>query len=818
MRVLFDLQALQTRSSRSRGIGFYTSNHASALAARPGVALHGLVNGWLPTGDRLDRLVASLGQGEPVRLAEGDRPRDVEEREEHHRRAVEAGVSARALERDCTIYHSTSPFEWEVWVPLAVPHVRVAATVYDLIPHLFPGEYLSGASPRFRHEYQRILDGLRRADVLLAISDCTKRDLVRSLDIPPERVHVIWAAVDDRFRVLADADPDGVVRERWATGQRFVLYTGGYDFRKNFERLFEAFASSRARRTHKLVVVCRLTEEERRRVRAMGDAAGLADELVLTGFVPDEDQVRLYNLADLLVFPSRYEGFGLPVLEGMKCGIPVICSSVSSMPEIAGDAAELVDPSDPRAMREAIDGVLEHPERGAELRERGARQAAKFTWDAVARATVEGYREIALAPRRPWLVPASSRGRARVAFFSPLPPAPTGIADFAGELLPALADELDVTAFVDAPDEAPVATPSVAVEDGRLFDVVHGDAPFERVVHQLGNSLHHEQSYQTVLARGGVVMLHDLVLHHLLMAMTLDRGDEHAYHDELVRSHGRDGARVAALVARGYGSDAFYYQLGCLRGLLDRADAVVTFSAHAERRVRSLGYGRPLTSLPLAVAASDAPVEPRVARDRLGLAQDAFWVGSFGVQTPMKRPEVVLAAFGDLRRRVPHARLVFVGENPPWARLAERVVSSPDCEAITITGRVDEDRYRAWMDACDAIVALRYPHRGETSAAALKAMGRGRAVLASDLGAMAEVPGGAFLPIDVGAREQPHLAATLLALAEDAELARAVGTRARQHVLEHHAPARVAARLVAFLAALPPRSAAAPSLAPRSPS
>ncbi|MBK7975617.1 MAG: glycosyltransferase [Deltaproteobacteria bacterium] len=811
MRVLFDLQALQTQSSRSRGIGFYTRNHVAALASLPGLELDGLVNGWLPTGDSLDRLLATLSSDPAVRLTEGDRLRDVEERDEHHRKAVESGVAAHAVGRGCSIYHCTSPFEWEVWVPSTVRHVRVVATVYDLIPHLFPGEYLSGASPRFRYEYQRILDGLRQADRLLAISDCTKRDLVTSLDIPADRVHVVWAAADARFRVVADPDPDGTVRERWRTGRRFVLYTGGYDFRKNFERLFEAFAASRARRTHRLVVVCRLTDDERRRVRAMGEAAGLGEELVLTGFVPDDDQVLLYNLADLLVFPSRYEGFGLPVLEAMKCGIPVICSSVSSMPEIAGDAAVLVDPLDPRAMREAIDGVLENPERAAQLRSRGARQAAKFTWDAVARATLQAYREVAVPPPRPWSVGSVPPTRMRIALFTPLPPAASGIADFAGELLPTLSERADVTAFVDAPDAEPLCTPAWRVEDGRLFEVVDRDVPFTHVVHQIGNSLHHEQAYRHVLERGGVVLLHDLVLHHLVMATTLDRGDERAYRDELVLAHGREGSRVAALVALGFGSDAFYYQLGCLRRLLDRADAIATFSAHAAGRVRELGYTRPLARLPLSVAGEEAPTQPAVARRALGIDPDAFWIGSFGVQTPMKRPEAVLRAFGELRRLVPRARLVFVGEIPPWARLQERVGSSPDASAITITGRIDADRYRAWMDACDAIVALRYPHRGETSAAALKAMERGRPVLASDLGAMSEVPATAFLPIDVGAREHSHLTATLRALADDRDLGRAVGARARHYVLERHSPARTADRLVEFLAELPPRADAAGS-------
>ncbi len=812
MRVLFDLQALQTRSSRSRGIGFYTRNHVRALAAQPGLELHGLVNGWMPTGDTLDGLVAALGRGRGVSLLESDRLRDVEERREHDRKATEAGVAARALERDCAIYHSTSPFEWEVWVPLDVPHVRVVATVYDLIPHLFPHEYLSGASPRFRFEYERILAGLTRADRLLAISECTKRDLVRSLGIPPERVHVVWAAADDRFRVLENPDPDGSVRARWGVGERFVLYTGGYDFRKNFERLFEAFAAAEARRTHKLVVVCRLSDEERRRVRAMAEAVGLSNELVLTGFVPDDDQVRLYNLASLLVFPSRYEGFGLPVLEAMRCGTPVICSSVSSMPEIAGDAAELVDPLDPGAMRAALDGVLANPARAAELRARGLEQAAKFTWDAVARATVEVYRDLATPPERPWQKGARTRAaretESSIAFFTPLPPAASGVADFGATLLPALAARAEVSVFVDAPDEA-VALPSgieVPVADGRLFAAVDRDLAFGHVVHQLGNSLHHEQSYRHVLSHGGVLLLHDLVLHHLVMATTLDRGDETGYAEALTRDHGRDGARAAALVTRGFGGDTLYYALPCVGRVLEAASGVAVFSAHAARRARALGFTGPLARVPLAVASSAPPPDPRNARRSLGIDEDAFWIGSFGVQTPMKRPDALLAAFEELAARLPALRLVFVGEVPSWTGLEARVAVSPARARIAVTGRVSAERYAMWAAACDAIVALRYPHRGETSAAVLAAMERGRPVLLSDLGAMSELPAGTAIPIDLGAREHDHLVASLAALIAEPRLGTEIGRRAREYVEREHAPARTAEALIRFLGEIGPRA------------
>ncbi len=807
MRVLFDVQALQTASSRSRGIGFYTRNHLRGLAARREVELVALANGWLPSSDTLDELVGSLGPGHGARLQEGDRLRDVEERGEHHRRAIEAGVAAQGLAVGATIYHSTSPFEWEVWVPLAVPHLRVVATVYDLIPQLFPGEYLSGASPRFRHEYQRILDGLAGAERLLAISECTKRDLVRTLGIPPDKVHVVWAAADDRFQPIPDPDPDGSLRRRWGTGDRFVLYTGGYDFRKNFERLFEAFAAAAARRTHKLVVVCRLSDDERRRVRAMAEQAGLAEELVLTGFVPDDDQVRLYNLAEILVFPSRYEGFGLPVLEGMRCGVPVICSSVSSMPEIAGDAAELVDPLDPRAIRDAIDGVLGNPARAAELRSRGLARSALFTWDAVAKATAEVYRDLAEPPPRPWIAASGAkRGSPRVALFGPLPPAPSGIADFAGVLVPSLAGRCDVTAFVDAPDQDPPpgSTAAAAVHDGRLFDAVDGDRPFDHVVHQIGNSLHHEQSYRLVLERGGVVLLHDLVLHHLVMATTLDRGDARAYREELVHAHPEQGDRLADLVLGGWGTDSIYYGFPCIARLLESADALAVFSAHAARRAAALGFEGPIQVLPLAVRGGPDPVEPRAARRMLGVDENAFWIGSFGVQTPMKRPATVLAAFETLCAEHPSARLVFVGEAPAWVELEARVRASRFASRITVTGRVDEAQYRAWTEACDAVVALRYPHRSETSAAVLHAMERGRPVVVSDLGAMSELPQGTCIPVDLGERELPAVVAALRLLAKRPDVGGEIGRRAREHLRTVHAPDRTAEQLLALLAEIGP--------------
>jgi glycosyltransferase involved in cell wall biosynthesis len=227
---------------------------------------------------------------------------------------------------------------------------------------------------------------------VLTLSEFSRQDIVRRYGVPPEKVVVAPCAADPMFRPLHDEARLADVRARYGTGERFILCVGNLQPRKNLGTLIDAYVRlRRANATrHKLVLIGRtawLYDD----IFAVARASGYAGELVFTGYVPDEDLVALDNAADLVVYPSIFEGFGLPPLEAMACGTPVVTAQGSSFPEVVGDAALTVDPLDAEALATAIATLLSDAGLRARFSARGLERAATFSWEASARAIAAVY-------------------------------------------------------------------------------------------------------------------------------------------------------------------------------------------------------------------------------------------------------------------------------------------------------------------------------------------------------------------------------------------------------------------------------------------
>jgi glycosyltransferase involved in cell wall biosynthesis len=272
--------------------------------------------------------------------------------------------------------------------PMYCP-ARIVVTIHDIMFEHYPHFYNATALKQLRARVPRTV---RRAHTVLAVSEYTKSDVIRRYRLPPERVVVAYPAPDPMFGPLADETRLAVVRQRYNAGQQFMLFVGALKPNKNVKTLVEAYV--RLRRSggvqHRLVLVgpAGILEYD---IFAPARDAGLATDLVATGYVPDEDLVALYNAADLFVQPSLFEGFGLPSLEAMACGTPVITSNTSAIPEVVGDAAVLVDPLDVEALAGAMARVLTDAELRRDLSARGLQRAALFNWDDMARKLVQVY-------------------------------------------------------------------------------------------------------------------------------------------------------------------------------------------------------------------------------------------------------------------------------------------------------------------------------------------------------------------------------------------------------------------------------------------
>ncbi len=231
----------------------------------------------------------------------------------------------------------------------------------------------------------------RKASAIITPSESAKRDVVSVLKVPSSKVHAIYEAAAPRYGVIGDRAVLDRARRRYGLTDPYVLFVGTLEPRKNLRRLLEAFGRvRRAGRLEQLILVGQLGWKYRRLLREI-EACGLGSVVRLLGYVPDDDLPALYNLARLVAFPSLYEGFGLPILEGMACGVPVLTSDCASMTELSGDAAVLVDPTDADALAAGLLRVLEDPTLRSELAERGRVRAAEFSWARTAEETVRVY-------------------------------------------------------------------------------------------------------------------------------------------------------------------------------------------------------------------------------------------------------------------------------------------------------------------------------------------------------------------------------------------------------------------------------------------
>jgi len=237
----------------------------------------------------------------------------------------------------------------------------------------------------------------RRARRVIAISESTKRDVVHLLGVPEDRVDVIYCGVDDVFRPLPAAQVARFRRER-ALPDRFILFLGTLEPRKNVQTLVRAYSQwQKADPEVPKLVVAGGKGWYYDQIFADVERFGLAGDVMFPGYVAQDELPVWYNAADLFVYPSRFEGFGLPVLEAMACGTPVVTTYSASLPEVAGDAAILVSPDDEAQLIEAMRRVLSDSALRQEMIDRGQAHAATFSWEQAARQTVDTY-ERALVP------------------------------------------------------------------------------------------------------------------------------------------------------------------------------------------------------------------------------------------------------------------------------------------------------------------------------------------------------------------------------------------------------------------------------------
>ena len=376
--LILDLQAIQSVFHRDRGIGRWALEFTKALCAeRPELVGAVVLRAGAPVPDAAAPLVAMGKVGT----------------------LDQAGVGPGS------IYHVLSPFEPDqavegIWPAMVRESpARLVVTLYDLIPEVYPARYL--AEPGGRRRYRTRLELIRAADRVLAISEATRQEGIARLGLHAERVTNIGAGISRSF-VRPSSRQAAWERARASEALRsprgglersFILSVGGEDERKNLEGLIAAYARlpEALRARYQLVIACHLTEGYRAHLRAVAGDLGVASRLLVSGYVDDATLIALYQSTELFVFPSLYEGFGLPVAEAMACGAPVVASNTSATAEIAHPAGQF-DPADAAAMARAMAKALDDPETRELLLK--ASKAPGPTWAETARKAAAVYEEL----------------------------------------------------------------------------------------------------------------------------------------------------------------------------------------------------------------------------------------------------------------------------------------------------------------------------------------------------------------------------------------------------------------------------------------
>ena len=394
MRIVIDMQGVQT-DSRFRGIGRYTLAFAQAVVRNKEaheviLALSGLFPDTIePIRAAFDGLLPQSN----IRVWQVPGPvREAEVGNDARRGTAELLREAFLASLQPDVIHITSLFEGYVdnavtSIGLLDDSTPVSVILYDLIPLQNPDQYLK-SNLQYEQYYLRKIESLRKATVFLAISEFTRQEGIEVLELNNNQVVNISAAIDKIFKPINVEDSTRkILLQKYGIWDSFVLYTGGSDGRKNLLRLVQAYAQlpQDLRAMHQLVFVGVMGEEDLALLKDTAKKCGLHhDTLVFAGYVSEEELVQLYNLCVLYVFPSWHEGFGLPALEAMACGAPVIGANTSSLPEVIGFPEALFDPLDVASISRKMNEALEDQEFRSRLREHGLQQAKKFSWDETA--------------------------------------------------------------------------------------------------------------------------------------------------------------------------------------------------------------------------------------------------------------------------------------------------------------------------------------------------------------------------------------------------------------------------------------------------
>jgi len=792
MRIGIDLQGLQTRDSRNRGVGRYTQAVVEALISRRDEHNYQLYGNRTLSAPELD------GDRFPYQFVDyphiGSSPiNDLLMKTTLLSAEIEAIFIPSPMEFGNSTIPNYTNFSKNIFV-----------VCYDLIPLIFSNRYLN--DPNIHSLYMQRLENVRVADFIFAISESTRKDVINYLNISPDKVLNVSGGVSDFFTPIPTQEQPYWLKlfaKKFGISQKFVLYTGGEDWRKNIQGLVEAFAKlpQNIRKSYNLVVACKVSDFFAKEITELASRLGIRESLVLTNYITNEELRALYSICSLFVFPSFYEGFGLPLLEAIACGAPAIASNKSSLPEIVGSAEQLFDPYSSEDITRTMEKVLSNESLRRHLSETGLLQAAKFSWQFVAQKMSDVFREHQPISRVTLLFNRvkTANSQTKLAFFSPFRPTKSGIADYSQDLLPPLAEHFDLDLYHDE-DYLPDPSGGQHLFPHSQFEERLKSQDYTAIIYQMGNSSYHCSMYSQLMRYAGITVLHDYYLGGLINYMDAHRPELRiTLSQELEYSYGRDRAREILNLLQ--------------EGKLDAGDKLPEAGIYLNRRIftRSLGvivhnkwaYNSAVNDfncdndciihIPHLVPKFNSSKKALAElRQDLDVPSDSFVISTFGFVSSTKRPLQILHAFRKYSLNHPLAYLIFVGGTDYIGSIdIEREICRLGLQGkVKVTGYVTMPDFYRYIEISDICLNLRFPFKGESSGSLLRVLSVGKPTIVTDIGSFSDFPNETvykILPPGQG-DEVAQISKALVLLTENPGYRNSLGENAARYIAKEHSP------------------------------
>lgn len=741
MNIAFDAVAILGYMSRNRGIGNYALNQFSGMVNLDKNNNYFFLN-MIDKNFSLSPMIKNNNFTEDF-IDTGKN--NVLLRNEIYSDVIGSIIKRYIRENHIDIFYITSPFEsnFVLYKKEWFENVKVISTVYDIIPYVMKDKYLSDKNT-FKW-YMKCIDNLRWSDELFVISESVKTDLVKHLKFSPNNIRTIWGGVDEKYQIIDISDTEkSLLLNKFGITKPFIMCTGGEDERKNLDGLIRAYSlmPETIKNSYQLVVVCKLSENGIKKLSGIAKSHNVEKNVIFTNFVSDDDLIKFYNLATLMAFPSKYEGFGLPIVEAWACGTPVLTGNNSSLCEIAGDYAVLVNADVDKSISDGMTKMLGDKNILAEYTKKGQKRVLNFNWKTINGNIINLVNNIPL----PKLNLAKSE-KIKIAFFTPLPPLESGIADYSEDIIKQLCKYCDIDVFVEETYNANSVFPdNVKIYSHRFYSMRHEQ--YTDTIFQMGNSEYHFYMYQYIKKYHGTVVLHDFNLHGAFYhyAINLCKGNYELYKTFI----DTDCADVVNYIKslRNGSANPDLYGMELNSYITDSADRIIVHSQYSKRKLLQKNIKHNVTVIPL--YAEILPLaDRRTVKQKNNFPADKIVISALGGIHHTKRIIPILKAFSRLVKEKNNIHLMLVGKpSEDIKHDIENIISSENLDkTVTVTGYTDIEKFKEYIDMSDICLNLRYPYNGETSGSLMRILAKGRCVVVNDIGSFSEIPDNACVKL-----------------------------------------------------------------------